>query len=166
MLKIKNKISLFLCVMVLISLLVFAPARVVNAHADEGSQYDTVVSNSSESAQRGLIAFIDLGISGKDGRIYADAYNKSTLGLSTIRVYVQLYRSETYQESYENMTFLGQAYDNDLDMFETLTFHAPTDGKTFYWQARMRYRMDNNEWVSVTTGPLLYDGDANLLSAV
>lgn len=109
----------------------------------------------------GLLTKMSVIISGGNGCVTATAKNDFTLFPSTIWVYVELYSSETYQESYTTMQFVGRNSISDLDMGKSISVSGATNGKTLYWQARMRYKFDSNDWVSKTTSTLLYDGNGN-----
>ncbi|MDE6276147.1 MAG: hypothetical protein K2M75_06390 [Clostridia bacterium] len=98
---------------------------------------------------------IRLGVTGTT--VWAQAKNEFTLGPSTIQVYVELYSSLTYQESYKNMTLESQKYIGDLNINKTLETTAPIDGVQRYWRARVRYKFDQKDWASKETETVLID---------
>lgn len=113
---------------------------------------------------RGLITNLTLGMHGEDGRIWAQVKNEFTLFPSVIIVYVELYSSKTYQESYTAMELEGRKYIADLNMGETLELSVPTGGEQKYWMARARYKFDARDWVEKTTDALLYSAAGECLS--
>ena len=115
-------------------------------------------------AERGLFTSISLSIGGEDGRIWAQAKNEFTLFPSVIIVYVELYSSNTYQESYTAMELEGREYIADLNIGETLELSVSTGGEQKYWMARMRYKFDDRDWVEKTTDALLYSAAGVCLS--
>lgn len=115
-------------------------------------------------AERGLITNLTLGMHGEDGRIWAQVKNEFTLFPSVIIVYVELYSSKTYQESYTAMELEGREYIADLNIGETIEVSASTGGEQKYWMARMRYKFDDRDWVEKTTDALLYSAAGVCLS--
>lgn len=114
--------------------------------------------------ERGVFANIVLKMKGGNGVITATVENTFTLFPSTIRVYVELYSSETYQESYASMTLEKMNIVADLNMGETLSVSVSTGGEQKYWRARMRYKFDDRDWISQETDSLLYSAQGELLS--
>lgn len=80
---------------------------------------------------------------------------------SVIWVFIELYSSTNYQESYTNMELMAIDNIRDLNMGNSISVSVSTNGETRYWQARMRYKFDNNDWVAKTTSTFLYDGNGN-----
>ena len=113
---------------------------------------------------RGLITNLTLGMHGEDGRIWAQVKNEFTLFPSVIIVYVELYSSKTYQESYTAMELEGREYIADLNIGETLELSVPTGGEQKYWMARMRYKFADRDWVEKMTDALLYSAAGVCLS--
>lgn len=111
-----------------------------------------------------LFTTLNLGIGSKDGRIYGSVTNTFTLGFSTVRVYIELYSSYTYQESYTTMTFESRNYIADLDIGESIETSASTGSETKYWLARTRYRINSGDWEEKVTSLWLFDGDGNVIS--
>lgn len=113
-----------------------------------------------EVSPRGWMTYLSLSMGGEgNGEIWAETGNVFTLFPSTIKVYLQLYSSYTFQESYSTMTLENQVYTPDLNMGETLRVTAPTGGEQKYWLARIWYRFDERDWESKVTDILLYSAD-------
>ena len=118
----------------------------------------------ADNGSRGLLTNLLLSIGGENGQIWAQVKNQFTLFPSVISVYVELYSSDTYQESYTTMTLEKRGHIADLNMGETIRISVSTDGEQKYWMARMRYQFDDRDWVSKTTDALLYSADGVCLS--
>lgn len=110
---------------------------------------------------QGLMVKLSLNISTENGKVIATAKNTFTLFPATVWVYIELYYSETYQESYTTMQLVASHSTRDLNMGESIVVSSPTFGRTLYWQARMRYKVDSNDWASKTTSTFLFDSDGN-----
>ena len=128
---------------------------------------DHIISYASEAVmaeERGEVTHLRIYTQGGNGVITATVENTFTLFPSTIRVYVELYSSETYQESYASMTLEKMNMVADLNMGETLSVSVSTGGEQKYWRARMRYKFDDRDWISQETDSLLYSAQGELLS--
>lgn len=130
-----------------------------------------IVSNESisfedvEDQPRGLIAFVNLNLeSDHNGHITAKVENVFTLFPATVPAVVELYYSYTYQEDYNNMILAGRNMSSDLNMGESISVTASTDGETRYWIARSRYRLDAGDWKDTIAGPFYYNGNGDLLN--
>lgn len=117
------------------------------------------VDSNEEVEPRGIYTTLELNIYGNEGQVWATVKNKFTLFPSTVYVIVQLYSSDTYQESYQNMTLASQNSILDLDQGHTLTTSASTNGEQKYWQARAYYKIDRKDWQEKTTETWLIGGD-------
>lgn len=135
------------------------------AYADVGERQETATVNGGEEGEvtPRLFTSLTLSINGGDGKIWATVKNEFTLFPSTVYVIVELYSSTEYQESYSNMTLVAINSTLDLDMGDTLVAEYPTGGVQKYWQARMRYRIDNDSWKSKDTGTYLYSAEGEFL---
>ena len=71
--------------------------------------------------------------------------------MSTVQIYVFLYSSPTYQESYTEMTLENQKFIGDLDIKKSLRTSASINGVQRFWKARVKYKLDNNDWVAKET---------------
>lgn len=138
---------------------------IVPLQAKNVAKAENVTNFMSEEAvePRGIFTNLSLYLDGGDGTASAIVKNQFTLLPAQVQVYVELYYSNTYQESYENMELAVRKYISDLNMGEKIYATASTNGETRYWMARMRYRLDNNEWQSKTTSTLLLDGNGDLI---
>ena len=90
--------------------------------------------------------------------------NDVTIFPSTVIVIVELYSSETYQESYQNMTLEQKVQTGDLNLGKTITAEASTGGVQKYWLGRTRYKVDNGAWKEMKTGVCIYDANGNFVS--
>ncbi|MCM1295572.1 MAG: hypothetical protein NC311_08515 [Muribaculaceae bacterium] len=116
-----------------------------------------------DAAPLGLVTTISISIGTSGTTVWARAHNDFTLGISTVQVYVELYSSLTYQESYKDMTLESRNYIGDLNINKTLETTAPIDGVQRYWRARVNYKLDKKDWVSKETGTFLVDVNGNVI---
>lgn len=147
--KIIKRTFLVLCFVLFVLCLSFTN---IVAKADMGN-----INNEEGVHPRGVYTSLKLSIDGNNGEVWAMAKNKFTLFSSTVYVVVQLYSSETYQDSYLSMYLESQNSISDLDMGETITAKAPTNGIKRYWKARMYYRIDNKDWQEEVTQTWLFN---------
>ncbi|MDE6472698.1 MAG: hypothetical protein K2L52_06685 [Clostridia bacterium] len=128
-----------------------------------GTAYAETADTSADAEPYGLVTKIalDMGTSGTE--VFAEAQNVFTLGNSTIQVYVFIYSSPTYQESYKDMTLENQKFIGDLDIHKSVRTSAPINGVQRFWKARMMYKFDNRDWVAKETVALLIDVNGNLV---
>ena len=130
--------------------------------SSDGTLETTAVSvDETAEAEPRLFTLLSLNIGAENGEVWAAVKNEFTLGFSTVRVYVQLYSSYTYKESYTNMTFESQTYIEDLNIGETVRTAASTNGEQKYWMARARYRINSGDWEEKVSSLWLIDGDGN-----
>ena len=127
----------------------------------EVCEFENEQTDDEQVEPRGWFTNMKLGIKGENGVITATVKNEFTMFNSVIWVFVELYSSEDYQEAYSTMTLMARDNIRDLDMGKTISVSVNTNGETRYWQARMRYKFDNNDWVAKTTSTFLYDGNGN-----
>ncbi len=114
--------------------------------------------NEEEGIQpQGIYTSLDLKIDGGNGYITATVKNKISIFPSTVYVIVQLYSSDSYQDSWQNMTLVSQNSITDLDMGKSISTSASTNGMKKYWQARTYYRIDKKDWSSRNTATYLFD---------
>ena len=90
--------------------------------------------------------------------------NSFTLFPSTVPVTIELYFSETYTTYYTKMDFVAYDSTPDLNMGETISVSAPTQGVQGYWCGRMRYQENSGSVKEEVTSVCLYDGDANFIA--
>lgn len=157
---VKTKKLVFVGVLVVLILwLLFCLSGITVAKADTCETPETKEIVTDDAEARGLAANLSLAIGGGDGIVWADVKNEFTLFPSVIWVYVELYSSDTYQESYVTMTLEARDSIKDLDMGNTIKVMASTGGEQKYWQARMRYKFDERDWISKTTPTFLYSAE-------
>lgn len=107
----------------------------------------------------GLYTKLTFTVDSGNGQVWATAENSLTILPSTVIVELELYRSETYKESYAEMSLADSKYSADLDQGETLTVTASTDGKESYWKVKMRYKIDRDKWEEQISETLLFGAD-------
>lgn len=61
------------------------------------------------------------------------------------------------------MTLASYNETGDLDMGKTITTEASTGGVEKYWLAKMRYKINNDEWKSKDTGVCRISGSGEFL---
>ena len=118
---------------------------------------------SPEDSEYGIYTKLTLTLDCGDGKVWATVKNTYTLLPSTVRVTVELYKSERPVSSYREMELAAENSINDLDIFQTLTVEASTGGKGYYWQARMYYRIDNGEWQEQVTEVMSISADGKFI---
>ncbi len=120
--------------------------------------------SAAEAEPLGLLTRLSLTLDGGNGDVWATVKNEFTLFPATVTVYLELYYSYEYRESYTQMTYSGEAYIYDLDMGETLQYSASTEGKQRYWKARIHYKVDSDDWKEELTNTALFDEIGNHIS--
>ncbi|MDE7079828.1 MAG: hypothetical protein K2O95_06925 [Clostridia bacterium] len=134
----------------------FASNNVANAQTTECEE--------PEAETRGISTSISVTLGVKDGSVCAVARNDFTLGISTIQVYVELFSSTTYSENVNDMRLICYNYTADLNIYKSIETSAPIAGEQKYWRARVRYKMDNQSWVSKETRTALIGADGSTLN--
>lgn len=114
-----------------------------------------------ETPAIGLFTRLQLALGSNDGEVFAVAENRFTLLPSTVEVYVELYRSETQTDDCAKMSLVAFDYTPDLDMGQTVSASASTDGRPCFWKGRVRYRVNGSQWVERTTQTFLADLNGN-----
>lgn len=109
----------------------------------------------------GIYTRMSLVLDGKNGEVWATAKNEFTLFPATVQVYVELYYSSEYHESYQDMILAERNYIYDLDQGKSIQAYGLTNGKTLYWAARATYKPDTNGWKEMFTGIVHCDGAGN-----
>ena len=155
----KHKTGRTLLALALLTSLIVPATTTLKANAEDITGYS--VEESIEA--RGIFTNLSLYLDGDNGTISAIVKNQFTLLPAQVRVYVELYCSDTYQDSYEKMELVLRNYTADLNMGDTISVTASTNGETKYWLGRINSRMDNNDWQTKTTGCFLFDGNGNLV---
>lgn len=165
--KTKTKLQVFtLSLAIMLSLLTLCAmsgrSQVAAEELSAGHEIETV--SASEESPLGIISSLSINIGAESGQVYATVRNDFTLFPSKIQVYVQLYSSLTYQNSYQNMTLESSKYIADLDMGKSITTYAPINAVKRYWQARLYFKMDNNSWSEKLTKIWLVEVDGTATS--
>ena len=145
-----------------ILLLPLTAHRPASAAAQETAA-EQATENSDEAVQPRLWATLALALNGENGVVTALVKNSFTLFPSTVPVTIELYFSETYTTYYTKMDFVAYDSTPDLNMGETISVSAPTQGVQGYWCGRVRYRENSGEFKEGVTAVCLYDGDANFI---
>lgn len=115
-----------------------------------------------EAQPFGLTATVTVGIDGSgDGRVIATATNVFTLGPSTVRVILSLYRADEYTTDTSEMVLMAQGQSPDLDMWHSISAFAYTGGTDGYWMAVLEYSLDGGEYIEKSTSCVHYDADGN-----
>lgn len=120
-------------------------------------------SNESEAEPYGIFTRLSVKLVGSGGVMSAVATNELTLLPSTVELHVELYRSTTYQEDCANMECVARNYTPDLNMGDTISASYSTGYEQWYWQGRIYYSFDQQEWKWVVTGCYLADGLGGLI---
>lgn len=134
----------------------------VSANAEEyGKAAMEAIRAEGDCEPLGIYTSLSVSLNHGDGQVWATANNSFTLFPATVRVYVQLYSSDSYRESYTEMTLVSQEYTEDLNMGDSISAYASTNGVQKYWLARIYYKVDDKSWTSKVTEVKLIDGDGN-----
>ena len=150
--KIKRTVSLFVLLMFTV-LLCFGAVGCKSKTLEEEDNFVA----SDEGSSYGLYTNLALSLDGGDGKVWATVKNTFTLFPSAVTVKVELYNSDTYKESYTDMTLVASNYVSDLDYGKSVTAEYSTNGKSSYWKARMYYRIDKDGWQERVTNTALFD---------
>lgn len=122
-------------------------------YAEESSAED---SGCEESPQRGWFVTVNISINGDENTVWTTAKHEFSIFSSTVIVYLYLYCSDTYQESYTNMTLVSSNYSSNLTLGNSITASGSTGGVPKYWLGRMYYKIDNGNWQESVTGAELF----------
>ncbi len=136
----------------------------------ETESNNIIIGEAEEDAQEitpySLGASLSLSINSGDGKVWATVKNDYTIFPGTISVIVQLYCSDTYAESYTQMTLVCANSIGDLDMGKTISTEASTGGAEKFWLARMRYKIDKASWTSKQTAACRISADGEFLGYI
>lgn len=132
--------------------------------AEESKNNELTFTSSEEVDTRGLLVYVSVTLKGNgDGTMTATAKNQFTLGNTTLRVYVELYRAYEIPDYYTDMERVAYNYTGDLNIFDEISVTTPTGDAAAFWCARVRYQKDNDDWRSEVTGIFLFDMYGNKL---
>lgn len=112
----------------------------------------------------GVYTNLTLSLDCGEGKVWASVKNTFTLMPSKVRVSVELYASEDYKPSYKEMSLVSENAVTDLNMGDSVTAEATTNGKEMYWQARAYYKVDEKDWQERTTKIWQIKGNGNIVT--
>ena len=112
---------------------------------------------------KGIFTSLSLYMEVGNGQVSSVCKNQLTIFPAEVKVYIELYCSDTYQESYTTMNLVEMIYTPDLNMGSTISATGNINGQTKYWQGRVRYRIDSNAWEARNTGTICVDGNGNII---
>lgn len=151
--------------------MIFAVVIAFNVNTTDLALAETSVKNEGTNAVKddtaspqGSYVHLTLTINGGNGRMVATVKNDLTVFPATVFVIVELYSSDTYQDSYTTMTRMMTTSIADLNMGKTITAECSTGGVQKFWQARMKYRVNNGPWKSEETRTILCDADGGYIA--
>ena len=153
-------IVLMLCLVVAGSFL-----GTVTANAQTVDSEYTVYPPTEDGAAEPYALFVDvaLGLNGGNGEVWSIAQTKSAILATTIQVVLELYSSDTYQDSYKNMTLEKRVNASNLKKGESIKAVVSTNGVQKYWRGRMYYKADSAGWKFGETQTLLLDANGILV---
>ena len=134
-----------------------------SADTDKAEAPVTEIDSDDTAAPYGLMTSLTLSIGGEKGVITASVKNTFTLFPATVRVVVELYNSDTFQESYTTMELVCRNMISDLNMGSTVQTQSSTNGEQKYWKARMYYKIDAKDWQQRETEAVLYGADGIMI---
>lgn len=146
----------FLIITLVVALFLMCIIPITSAHAQ---------ASDSENIAEPYALFVDvvLSIAGGNGEVWSIAQTRAAIFASGIRVVLELYSSDTYQESYTNMKLEKRVSIDNLRKGETLKASMPTNGEQKYWKGRMYYKADSSDWKYGVTETYLYDANGILV---
>lgn len=112
----------------------------------------------------GVYTNLTLSLDCGEGKVWASVKNTFTLMPSKVRVLVELYASEDYKPSYKEMSLVSENAVTDLNMGDSVTAEATTNGKEMFWQARAYYKVDEKDWQERTTKIWQIKGNGNIVT--
>ncbi len=156
-----KKVILSVVLLLLATVLCFSVGSKISK-AETVPQDNSVCSN-EEAVPYGIYTKLDFSLDGGNEQVWFMAKNQFTLFPSTVTVNLELYRSDTYQEDFSNMTLVATNYIYDLDQGETIKAIASTNGKQSYWKARAHYKIDNGDWKDNISATILFGADGIII---
>ena len=153
-----------LCIILMLTVLCVTLACGINTvFAEETGEAATLVSV-TDAETRGVYVEVSVRIKGNgNGTITATARNEFTLGFTELYVMVGLFSSDEFTMFYEDMEMVTYNFTQDLNIFEEISTTASTNGESKYWRAVVMYRKDTDDWKTISTPCMLYDGTGNLI---
>ena len=159
----KKLVVIILCLMTAFAATLFYTTE-DHVYAENSGPYNSI-NNKIIDGEKGLFVTLSITINGGNGYVRTTATHDFSIFSSTVIVYLYLYCSDTYQESYTNMTLVASASTQDLDLNQSITAQCSTGGTQKYWLGRMCYKIDNGAWEERVTGAVLCDAYGNYISA-
>jgi len=141
-------------------ILVAAPVTASANTTEKIDEPTAIVASEDDSIS--TCAFTQLNItvtSTTDKKIAANLTNTFTLFPSTVSVVVKLYSSLTKTTDLSKMTLEASASSADLNMGETISATASTNGEDKYWVGYAIYFKDNTVNKTYQTEPAFYTAD-------
>lgn len=134
-----------------------------SAEADDGytdaEDWGSMADDADSEIMPLLFTSLNMSLYGENGVICTTVSNAFTLFPSKVYVIALLYSSDTYCESYTEMTLTASNSTTDLDMGTSITASASTEGRTRFWLARARWSTDASTWKEKSLGPIKFNGD-------
>ncbi len=152
-------IAVILCV----AFLSLAP---ITGYAEESSvaaKGDEFANNDNAAEPYALFVDVAVALNGDNGEVWAAAQTKAAIFATTIYVVLELYSSDTYQDSYTNMKLEGRVHSQNLKKGEIIKVVIPTNGKEMYLRGRMYYKADSADWKYVETSTELFDANGIII---
>lgn len=104
-----------------------------------------------------LYVRVAVSIDGGNGEVWSIAQTTTAIFASSIYVVLELYSSDTYQDSYTGMTLEKRVSSSNLRKGETIKAVMPTNGVQKYWRGRMYFKADSGSWKYAETNTWLMD---------
>lgn len=153
-----------LCVILMLTVLCVTLACGINTVFAEEADGAEILVVSDDIETKGVYVEVGLIIKGNgNGTITATARNNFTLGFTELYVMVGLFSSDEFTMFYEDMEMVTYNFTQDLNIFKEISTTASTNGVAKYWRAVAMYRKDTDDWKTISTPCMLYDGNGNLI---
>lgn len=153
-----------LCIILMLTVLCVTLACGINTVFAEETDGTEILVVSDDVETRGIYVEVSVRIKGNgNGTITATARNEFTLGSTELYVTVGLFSSDEFTMFYEDMEMVTYNLTQDLNIFKEISTTASTNGESKYWRAVVMYRKDTDDWKTISTPCMLYDGNGNLI---
>ena len=136
---------------------IFAVNQTYKVHAETEDNNIVIAEENGEAYEVTpftLSASLSLSINGGNGKVWATVKND------------YIYSSDTYTESYNDMSLVSANSIGDLIMGKTITTESETGGVEKFWMARMRYKIDKNSWTSKHTAACRISANGDFLGYI
>lgn len=145
-------IAIIMCIVILGIVPVTAMAETTTDEID-----NSLFINDYDVEPYALFVSVSVAIDGANGEVWAAAQTKSAIFAKAIYVVLELYSSDTYQDSYLNMTLEKRVSTANLAKGDIIKAVMPTNGVQKYWRGRMYYKADSANWKYAETSTALFD---------